>query len=179
MEMKAPVLSAQLVWCYTIGGSFFSSFFPSLFWVQLRTLVFEKKFSFSCGTYENKMYRVTLVHTKMCSTSWQHPNCWCWYLQLMKPLVGTRTRFSKPAKHVFLQLHYRYKLIRTQKSCISSAQLKGPHASLSAHALQIAVLKCPHTTALVLCFIVFWLLLLTWTWLDTPESVDIFEHHNL
>jgi len=41
--MKAPVLSAQLVWCYTIGGSFFfSSFFPSLFWVQLRTLVFEK-----------------------------------------------------------------------------------------------------------------------------------------
>lgn len=52
-------------------------------------------------------------------------------------LGRAHTRFCKPAKHVFLQLVYRHKLIRIQNSSIS-VQLKRRHASLSAHALPMA-----------------------------------------
>jgi len=72
------------------------------------------------------------------------------------------TRFSKPAKHVFLQLVCGHKLSRIQKSCISSVQLKR-RASLSAYTLRMAFQNALlHTrvvssilASLILCFIVF------------------------
>jgi len=84
------------------------------------------------------------------------------------------TRFSKPAKHVFLQLVCGHKLSRIQKSCISSVQLKR-RASLSAYTLRMAFQNALlHTrvvssilASLILCFIIFWLQALTWSWLDT------------
>lgn len=51
-------------------------------------------------------------------------------------LGRAHTRFCKPAKHLFLQLVYRRKLSRIQKSCISSVQLK--RLRVSAHALRMA-----------------------------------------
>ena len=167
--MKAPVLSAQLVWCYTIGGSFFFHHFFHLCFGFNLGLQYLKKFQFFMwnirkqdvqsyfGSHKECVVQVGSIQTvdvaMLVLTTDEASSDLNWWCRLAGQ--GTRTRFSKPAKHVFLQLHYRHKLIKTHKSCISSAQLKGPHASLSAHALQIAVQKCPHTTALVLCFIVF------------------------